>query len=521
MLRIKNVKISITNDDLLGKIAHLLKIKVNEIKNIKISKLSIDAREKNNIMYVYEVDVDVLNENKILKRKLKNVVKTPKEVYKFPISGINEGGKIVVVGMGPAGLFASYELVKHGYKPLIIERGVDVDSRVKDVESFWKTGNLNLNSNVQYGAGGAGTFSDGKLNTQTKDKFFRNKEVLETFVKFGAPEEILYLNKPHIGTDLLRGVIKNMISEIIRLGGEIRYNCCLTNLLIKNDKIIGIEVNNNEVIDCDNVVLALGHSSRDTFEMLLRNKVNIKPKPFAVGIRIQHPQKLINNSQYGNASLPSASYKLTYQTSKKRGVYSFCMCPGGYVVNSSSESHELSINGMSNYKRDSENANSAIIVTVFPDDYGYKPLDGINFQRMLEKKAFDAGNGMIPAQLFKDFKENRKSVNLGSVNPVFKGNYLLTNLRDIFPQYINEALIEGIENFGKKIDGFDMDDAIISAVESRTSSPIRIERDSNFLSNILGIYPCGEGAGYAGGIMTSAIDGIKVAEKIAEVYKPF
>ena len=391
------------------------------------------------------------------------------------------------------------------------------------MEKFWETGSLNPNSNVQFGAGGAGTFSDGKLNTTVKDKSNRNKEVLRTFVKHGAPNDILYLNKPHIGTDLLRDVIKNMINEIINMGGEIKYQTCLTNIITKDNKLTQIEVNSKEIIPCENLILALGHSSRDTFEMLLKQGLNITPKPFAVGVRIQHPQFLIDFNQYGgnHLSLPPASYKLTYQTSKKRGVYSFCMCPGGYVVNASSEENKLAINGMSNHNRDSENANSAIIVTISPEDYGNNPLDGITFQRNLEKKAYEIGKGNIPVQLFKDFVQNTPSKNFNSINPIFKEKYTLTNIRDIFPRYINEALIEGIQNFDKKIKGFASDDAILAAVESRTSSPIKIQRDENFTSNIKGIYPCGEGAGYSGGITTSAIDGIKVAEAIIKTYKPY
>lgn len=525
MLRLRQIKLPINHneDDLIIKIAKNLKIKENEILNFKINKQSIDARKKDNLMYVYEIDVNLKDEKQILKKHLKDVTPTPDETYKLPKPGNkNLNSQIIIVGSGPAGLFAGYMLAKAGYKPIIIERGEDIDNRVKTVETFWETGKLNLNSNVQFGAGGAGTFSDGKLNTTAKDRFNRNKEVLRIFVKNGAPKEILYLNKPHIGTDLLRNVIKNMTNEIINMGGQIKYQTCLTNIITDQNKLTHIEINNQEIIPCEHLILALGHSSRDTFEMLLKNKVNIIPKPFAVGIRIQHPQFLINYSQYGtnHLNLPPASYKLTYQTSKKRGVYSFCMCPGGYVVNASSEKNMLAINGMSNHSRDSENANSAIIVTVSPEDYGSNPLDGIKFQRNLEKKAYELGNGNIPVQLFKDFAENKPSNHFNSINPIFKGKYTLTNLRDIFPPYISEALIEGIKYFDTKIKGFASDDAIISACESRSSSPIKIPRDENFISNIQGIYPCGEGAGYAGGITTSAIDGIKVAESIIQNYKP-
>lgn len=526
MLRIRQIKLPINHNenDLKHKLAQKLKIKEKDIKNYKINKQSIDARDKNNLLYVYEIDIDIQDEQKMLKKHLKDVTEAKDETYHLPKPG-NETLKhqIIIVGSGPAGLFAGYMLAKAGYKPLIIERGEDIDSRVKTVEKFWQEGKLNKNSNVQFGAGGAGTFSDGKLNTSTKDKFNRNKEVLRTFVKHGAPDDILYLNKPHIGTDLLRDVIKNMINEIIKMGGDIKYKTCLTNIITKDNKLTSIEINHQEIIPCENLILALGHSSRDTFEMLLKNGLNISPKPFAVGIRIQHPQFLINFNQYGgnHLSLPPASYKLTYQTSKKRGVYSFCMCPGGFVVNASSEENMLAINGMSNHNRDTENANSAIIVTVSPNDYGHNPLDGIKFQRELERKAYEIGKGNIPVQLFKDFTKNKPSTHFHSINPIFKGKYELTNIRDIFPPYIVEALIEGIQNFDKKIKGFASDDAILAAAESRTSSPIKIERDEYFTSNIKGIYPCGEGAGYAGGITTSAIDGIKVAEAIIKKYKPY
>lgn len=521
MLRIRQIKISIENNNLKKAIANKLKIKEKDILNYQINKQSLDAR-KNNLMYVYEVDVKLKNENQILKKHSKDVLITPNETYTIPSHGTKTLKNIIIVGSGPAGLFAGYMLAKAGYNPLIIERGEDIENRTKTVEKFWQTNELNPNSNVQFGAGGAGTFSDGKLTTLSKDKNFRGKEVLKTFVKHGAPKEILYLNKPHIGTDLLRNIIKNILEEITNMNGQIRYNACLTNIITEKNKLKAIEINNKEIIPCENLILALGHSSRDTFEMLLKQGLNIKPKPFAVGIRIQHPQFLINLSQYGtnHLHLPPASYKLTYQTSKKRGVYSFCMCPGGYVVNASSEKNKLVINGMSNHARDTQNANSAIIVTITPNDFGNKPLDGIKFQRNLEKLAYDIGKGNIPVQLYKDFIQNKPSKNFKSISPVFKGNYTLTNIRKIFPEYINEALIEGINNFDKKIKGFANNDAIISAVESRTSSPIKIERDEHLESNIKGIYPCGEGAGYAGGIMTSAIDGIKIAEEIIKTYKP-
>lgn len=514
MIRIRQVKVGI-NDDLLTKIASKLKVKKSDIELYKINKQSIDARKE--IYYIYEVDIKIKNEKKYL--KWKDVIKTPNEKYDFKITGTKKlKNRPIVVGSGPAGLFCAYFLSLNGYKPIVIERGERVENRVKTVQEFWKNGHLNLESNVQFGEGGAGTFSDGKLNTLVKD--FRIKKVLEILVENGAPKEILYLNKPHIGTDLLRKVVVNIRNKIIVNGGEFYYNTCLTNIEIENNKLKAIEINHEKNYPCDLLVLAIGHSSRDTFEMLYQKKLKMEAKPFALGIRIQHPQLMIDKNQYGECFqlLPRASYKLTYTSSNKRGVYSFCMCPGGYVVNASSEEGKLAINGMSNYNRDSLNANSAIIVTVTPKDFGFNPLDGIKLQRDLERRAYKLGNGKIPVQLFGDFVDNKVSTSLGQVQPLFKGDFTLTNLNLLYPDYICEALKEGIKHFDTKIKGFARKDAIIAGVESRTSSPIRIIRNAEFVSSVEGIYPCGEGAGYAGGITTSAVDGIKVFEKIGKKY---
>lgn len=518
MIRIRQIKMDINHNekDLKNKISKILKVNPNEIENIKINKKSIDARKE--IKYVYEVDIKINNEEKYLN---KDIIKTPDERYIFKITGNKKMKKRpIIIGSGPSGLFASYLLSLHGYKPVIIERGEDIDSRVKTVEKFWKENILNPNSNVQFGEGGAGTFSDGKLTTSVKDKENRQKFILKTFVKFGSPKEILYIKNPHIGTDLLRNIIKNMRNEIIKNGGTFKFNTTLKDIAVEKGKICKIITDKGE-IETDILILALGHSSRDTFEMLLKRKINIKPKPFAVGIRIQHPQKLINKNQYKKEykNLPNASYKLTYKSSNSRGVYSFCMCPGGFVVNSSSEKQAIVINGMSNHKRDEENANSAIVVTVSPSDFGQKPLDGIKYQKDLEKITYKEGKGKIPVQLFKDFLNNKKTKTFGKIKPIFKGEYNFSNLNNIFPRYITDSLKEAIIHFDKKIKGFADDDAILAAIESRTSSPIKIERDENLETNIKGIYPIGEGAGYAGGIVTSAIDGIKVAEIIAQKYK--
>lgn len=524
MIRIRQIKLELKEDSLENlqkKVASKLRVNKKDIFKIEITKKSIDAREKKHIYYVYEVDIEVKNERKILeKNQSKDIFKKPKEVYSFLKSGTKAlEHRPIIVGSGPAGLFCAYLLAEAGYHPIVMERGEKIESRVKTVDEFFETGMLNKDSNVQFGEGGAGTFSDGKLNTLVKDKYFRGKKVFEILVENGAPPEIMYLNKPHIGTDLLQQVIINIRKKIIQMGGEFRYHHCVTNVIVKDKKIQRIEVNHQDQIPCEVLVLAIGHSARDTFEMLYQQNISMSPKPFAVGIRIQHPQQMINQNQYGENILEPASYKLTYQSSNKRGVYSFCMCPGGYVVNASSESKKLAINGMSNHARNSKNANSAIVVTVSPDDFGYHPLDGVNYQRNLEEKAYQFGSGKIPIQLYKDYKGNKITKKLGQVEPLFKGNYQFANLNEIFPSYINDALKEGIENFSHKIKNFNRDDAILAAVESRTSSPIRIHRDETFQSNISGLFPCGEGAGYAGGITTSAIDGIKVAESIAKIYK--
>ena len=522
MIRIKQIKMPInhTKDDIKTKVAKKLKIDIKDIEKIKISKKSIDARKELN--YVYEIDAKTKKEKQILKKNIKDVSRTPNEKYTLKIKGKEKlKNRPIIIGSGPAGLFAAYLLAKKGYNPVIIERGQKIEKRVKTVENFWKNGILDENTNVQFGEGGAGTFSDGKLNTSVKDKHNRKKYVLETFVKHGAPEEILYLNKPHIGTDLLRNTIINMRKEIIKHGGTFKFETCLKDITVENGKITQIKTN-KETINTDILILAIGHSSRDTLEMLLKQNIIIKPKPFAIGIRIQHKQSMINKNQYKKTDklLPPASYKLTYKSKDNRGVYSFCMCPGGFVVNSSSEKEMLCINGMSNHKRDEENANSAIIVTISPDDFGNKPLDGIKYQRKLESITYQKGKGKIPVQLLKDFLNKEKTKEIGNINPIFKGKYAFSDLNEIFPPYISKSLKEGILYFDKKIKGFASDDAILAAIESRTSSPIRIERDKNFESNIKGIYPIGEGAGYAGGIMTSAIDGIKLAELIVQKYKP-
>ncbi len=521
MIRVRNIKVNIENDNnsiLTDKISKILHVNHKDILDIKINKKSLDARKKDNLFYVYELDVSLKNEEHILKKhQSKDIFLTPSEEYTFPKEHANIE-RPIIVGSGPAGLFAGYILATSGYNPIIIEQGESIEKRVESVENFFKTGKLNVNSNIQFGEGGAGTFSDGKLNTLVKDKEFRCKKVFEVFVSFGAPEEIMYINNPHIGTDLLRNVIINMRNKMISLGATFRYNTKLTNLIIKDNKLEKIELNSNEIIPCKNLILAIGHSARDTFYMLHKNNVSMTSKAFAVGLRIEHPQEMININQYGkyHDKLPAASYKLTYQTKEGRGVYSFCMCPGGYVVNASSEDKHLAINGMSNHARDSKNANSALVVTITKDDFGSDTLAGIEFQRNLEKKAYEIASGKIPVQLLGDFIDNKKSSSIGDVEVITKGDYALSNLNDILPAYISNSIKEAIPVFATKIKGYDRKDAILLGIESRTSSPVRIVRDELGMSNIKGLYPAGEGAGYAGGITTSAMDGLKVAEHLVK-----
>jgi len=525
MIRLRQVKVSLDNrDNLLKKISSILHIKESDIKSYKIIKESIDARNKSNILLIYEVDIEVNDEKKILeKNKSSDIFPTPNEEFTFNITGTKElKTRPIIIGSGPAGLFCAYLLAEHGYNPLIIERGEHVEDRVKSIEDFWKNNKLNPNSNVQFGEGGAGTFSDGKLNTLVKDKEFISKKVFEIFVENGAPEEIMYLNKPHIGTDILRKVIINMREKIISMGGEFKYNSCMTNINIEENKVTSIEINNSETLSCENLILAIGHSARDTFKMLYDKGINMETKPFAVGLRIIHPQEMINESQYGmkyHAYLKNASYKLTHKAKNGRGVYSFCMCPGGYVVNASSEEGHLVVNGMSNHDRNSGFANSAIVVTVSSKDYGSHPLDGIEYQRNLEKLAFIKGKGNIPLQLYKDFKDNVETTSIKETKDFTKGAYTFSNLNEVLPSYVSESIKEAVEEFNKKIKGFSKEEALLLGVESRTSSPIKIIRDENFESNISGLFPIGEGAGYAGGITTSAIDGVKMARVFASIYK--
>ena len=520
MIRIRQIKIPVLEDNkdfLEKKICEKLKIHFFDILSYQISRKSIDARDKKNILFVYEVDLCIQKEDSVLKRIHSNdIFKVEEASYEFPKGESIPEDRPVIVGSGPAGLFCSYMLAEAGFRPIVLERGESMDSRIETVEKFFQTNELNPNSNIQFGEGGAGTFSDGKLNTLTKDKMGRSKRIFEIFVENGAPEDILYIHNPHIGTDILRDVIKNMRNKILSLGGEFHYSSCVTDLLIQEGSIVGVEINHSKKISSSIVVLAIGHSARDTFMMLHEKGIPMRPKNFAVGVRVEHPREMIDKWQYGEFAkyLPSANYKLTFQTKSGRGVYSFCMCPGGFVVNASSEEGRVVVNGMSNYKRDEKNSNSAIVVSVTPEDFGQDLFSGMEFQRKLEEAAYQEGSGFIPVQQYIDFCKNQVSENFGEVHPNTKGATSFGNLRNVLPNFVADSILEAMPEFDKKIHGFARGDALLLGVETRTSSPVVIVRDENFVSSIQGLYPCGEGAGYAGGITTAAIDGVKVAERI-------
>ncbi len=527
-----------TREELHRKVAKDLRIKEQEIYNLCIEKKSIDARKKPEIYYNYTVSFAAEDEAMVLRknknnRNLKIHTQEPDLLHELQKQGISTNEeKIVIVGAGPAGLLCGYLLAQCGKKPFIVERGGSVSERVEKVASFWKKGELDPETNVSFGEGGAGTFSDGKLNTGVKDKTGKKQYILRTFVEHGAPEEIQYLAKPHIGTDKLRQVLVSMRESIENLGGSYRFHAKVIGFVYHQEdegkrRISAVRIENEsgkvEEIPCDRVVLAIGHSARDTFEMLRDEDVAMEPKPFAVGVRVEHLQKKINESQYGvnDVRLPAADYKLTGKTKDDRGVYSFCMCPGGYVVNASSEPGMTVVNGMSDHARDSKMANSAIIVTVDCADFGGEDvLAGVEFQRKLERKAYEAGKGKIPAQRWGDFKEGIVTTHWDEEDLCTKGEIVMANLKKILPSYISNGIMDGMEQFGKKIRGFDDADTWILGTETRTSSPVRILRKETFESvNVAGVYPCGEGAGYAGGIMSAAMDGLRVAVQIVSERK--
>ena len=518
MIKISNLRVPEGADigHLRHKAAHLLRIGEDEMREFEVLKKSKDARKKNNIVDVYTIAVGTDNDERIVKRvNLSNVRIYEDEAYRFPKHGkIRSSERPVVIGFGPAGIFTALVLAHEGYRPVVYERGKSDDKRAEDANRFFETGVLDPDSNVQFGEGGAGTFSDGKLSSGIKDKEGRKRFILETFVKHGADENILIDQHPHIGTDKLQEIIPSIREEIISLGGEVHFGCLLDDLIVSDGRISGIVVSGRGggIISCRSVFLCLGHSARDTFKMLYEKGVSMEPKAFAVGVRAEHKREMIDSALHQD----KASYKLTYHCSDDRGVYSFCMCPGGYVVNASSERGQLTVNGMSYSARDGENSNSAIVCTISPEDYkgyGTDPLAGVRFQRALEKKAFEECDGAIPYQRFGDFKSGTASKDFGSVKPSCKGSYGMGNVRELLPDYVSDDIIEAMSGFGKKINGYDDPDILFAGIEVRTSSPVRILREDDMQSvNIRGMYPAGEGAGYAGGIMSAAIDGMKAAE---------
>lgn len=541
MLRLSNIQLPLNHSepDLQAEIASKLSISVEQIKNFTVFKRSYDARKKNAIQLIYQLDVelDAALEKQLLEADPNQQVvrPSPDTRYKFVANApenfpSNNQQRPVIIGFGPCGILAALVLAQMGLKPIVLERGQDVRQRTKDTWGLWRKRKLNTESNVQFGEGGAGTFSDGKLYSQVKDKNHLGRKVLEEFVKAGAPEEILYVSKPHIGTFKLVKMVENIREEIEQLGGEIRFDQKVVSINRENSakedgqgKVTGISLASGEYIETQHVILAIGHSARDTFSMLHEQGVYIEPKPFSIGFRIEHPQSVIDRARFGASAghpiLGAADYKLVHHCKNGRSVYSFCMCPGGTVVAATSEERRVVTNGMSQYSRNERNANSAIVVGIDPErDYPEHVLAGIDLQRQLEDKAFVMGGESYnaPAQRLGDFLNAKASSELGEVVPSYKPGVTLCDLSEALPAFATEAIREAIPAFDKQIKGFAMADAVLTGIETRTSSPICIKRGNDFQNlNTKGLYPAGEGAGYAGGILSAAIDGIKVAEALA------
>lgn len=525
MIEIKNMRIAVTDGEnkIKTSVAKKLRISEEEIGEIRFLRKSVDARKKNDVFYSCNLLIKIKgNENIAVKRCEGASIYVPNKPYVIQKASKKAKKRPVVLGAGPAGLFATLTLARSGLAPILCERGADADERLRAIDRFFKSGVLDRKSNVQFGEGGAGTFSDGKLTTNIKDP--RCGYVLENFVSFGAPQEILYLAKPHLGTDNLCDIVKNIRREIIACGGEVRFHSQITDIFTENGVLCGVEVNGKERIDCDKLVLASGHSARDVFEMMKRHGVKMERKPFSVGVRVEHRQEDISKSQYGEfyKFLPPADYKLSCHLPSGRGVYTFCMCPGGQVVAASSEEDLLVVNGMSNFARNGENANSALLCDVTPDDFQTDDiLSGIDFQQEYERRAFIAGGGnySAPAQKMGDFLSGKASEKGGKIKPTYPLGVKWCDLKDVLPDFCYRSLKEAIPLFDRKLHGFADEDAVLTGVETRSSSPVRILRDTeSFQASVKGIYPCGEGAGYAGGITSAAVDGIRVAEKIIEEF---
>ncbi|QWE19238.1 NAD(P)/FAD-dependent oxidoreductase [Polynucleobacter corsicus] len=533
MIRITELRLPISHapEALEEAILRRLNIQAQDLIRFDIFKRSYDARKNVALAFIYTVDLSVKNEEKLLKQFSNDIHirPSPDMSYHFVANASQVKSasfeRPVVIGFGPCGIFAALVLAQMGFKPIVLERGKPVRERTQDTWGLWRKNVLNPESNVQFGEGGAGTFSDGKLWSQIKDPKFYGRKVIAEFIKAGAPEEIHYVAKPHIGTFRLVGVVERMRQEIIELGGEIRFSQKVIGFDIQDDQIKGVKIEGYPDLPTNHVVLALGHSARDTFEALHAAGVYMEAKPFSVGFRIEHPQSLINKARLGphagNELIGSADYKLVHHAKNGRAVYSFCMCPGGTVVAATSEPNRVVTNGMSQYSRNERNANAGIVVGITPDDYPGGPLAGIDFQRALESKAYDLGGSTYeaPGQLVGDFLAGKASTEFGSVIPSYKPGVHLTDLADALPPYAIEAIREAIPAFEKQIKGFSMKDAVLTGIETRTSSPLRITRGANLQSlNIKGLYPAGEGAGYAGGILSAGVDGIKVAEAVALDY---
>jgi len=525
MLRLTEIRLPLDHpaDALKAAIVERLGIGPDALRRYHIFRRGYDARKKNFIVFVYTLDVEVADEAALLKKKIPHVAPAPDMEYRYVTrapEGLQE--RPVVIGLGPCGIFSGLLLAQMGFRPIILERGKEVRERTQDTWALWRQGRLDPESNVQFGEGGAGTFSDGKLHSGIKDPRFLGRKVMTEFVKAGAPEEILYVSKPHIGTFRLVGMVERMRHEMEQLGAEIRFKSKVADIEIADGRVQAVLLEGGERIATHHVVLAVGHSARDTFEMLDRRGVYLEAKPFSIGFRIEHPQSLIDRARLGpNAGHPqlgAADYKLVHHCQNGRTVYSFCMCPGGTVVAATSEAGRVVTNGMSQYSRNERNANSGIVVGITPEDYPGDVLAGVAFQRRWEARAFELGgrNYHAPAQRVGDFLAGRPSTHLGEVIPSYTPGVTLTDLSTALPDYAIAAIREALPVFGRQIKGFDMDDAVLTGVETRTSSPVRIKRGEDFQSlNVKGLYPAGEGAGYAGGILSAGVDGIEVAEAVA------
>jgi hypothetical protein len=527
MLRLTEIKLPLDHQDIELRTAILKRLQISEqeLLGFTVFRRSYDARKKSAISLIYTLDVDVKNEAATLKKfkGTPHITPTPDTSYHFVAHAPeNFTARPLIIGMGPCGLFAGLLLAQMGFRPIILERGKAVRERTKDTWGLWRKGKLDPESNVQFGEGGAGTFSDGKLHSQIKDPKHYGRKVLTEFVKAGAPPEILYVSKPHIGTFKLVGMIEEMRANIESLGGEIRFQSRVDNILIDNHQVKGVKLSTGETLPASHVVLAIGHSARDTFEMLYKRGVFVEAKPFSIGFRIEHPQSLIDRCRFGsnagNPILGAADYKLVHHCSNGRSVYSFCMCPGGTVVAATSEEGRVVTNGMSQYSRNERNANSGIVVGITPEDFPGDVLAGIAFQRRWESHAYVLGgsNYNAPAQLVGDFLAGRASTKLGAVTPSYTPGITLTDLSTALPDYAIAAIREALPAFEKQIKGYAMNDAVLTGVETRTSTPVRVKRNELYQSiNTSGLYPAGEGAGYAGGILSAAVDGIEVAEAVA------